>query len=94
MFIGFFKDMFAYGVTQLPKVARTVLRVDPPSDAQLEGWHETLDFNPFGSNQRLHDSRHFAENFYFWANSREDDSFLFTIRLSFYGVNASTVIPW
>lgn len=70
------------------------MRLEPPSDERLEGWHETLDFNAMGANKRLHDSRFFAENFYFWANSPSDDSFLFTIRLSFYGVNASTVIPW
>uniref|UniRef100_A0A7S3LRZ0 Uncharacterized protein n=1 Tax=Aplanochytrium stocchinoi TaxID=215587 RepID=A0A7S3LRZ0_9STRA len=89
---GLAKDMSAFVLTSLPRLGR--LFKTPPSDESLEGFHENLEFNNFGKMAQFKESPHFAENFYFWGNSVQDTSFLFTVRLSFYSVNAAHVVPW
>mmetsp|Transcript_3505 Transcript_3505/g.5063 ORF Transcript_3505/g.5063 Transcript_3505/m.5063 type:complete len:446 (-) Transcript_3505:59-1396(-) len=87
---GFFKDMTAFGLVNLPKLAR--IFKSPPSPESMEGFHDQLEFNSITHGKtRMKENPHFAENFYFWANNQD---FLYTIRLSFYGRNASHVIPW
>lgn len=79
---GVVKDMAAWSLTSLPALGR--LFRQGPTPSEMEGWHFAKRESP-----------HFAENFYFWANSRDSNvRFLYTIRMSFYGVNASHIVPW
>jgi len=90
---SFVKDLGANALTSVPWL-QSFIR-EPPSDASLEGFHDGLVFNAFGQDEsRLTNSPFFTENFYFWASSSRDTDFLLTARLSFYGKNASQVIPW
>jgi hypothetical protein len=94
------KDFGAYMLLSLPGVVRMfttgTLRA-PDHAATLEGYHSQLQFNPFGGSNKaaLHESEYFAENYYFWASlPGASTDFILTTRLSFYGRNASHVVPW
>ncbi|CAK8993142.1 Phosphoribosylformylglycinamidine cyclo-ligase (AIR synthase) (AIRS) (Phosphoribosyl-aminoimidazole synthetase) [Durusdinium trenchii] len=90
---GMSKDVAAFMLTSLPRLGRAFKQ--PASDASLEGFHDKLEFNGLGqARKEMRESPFFTENFYFWGSTREDAAFLYTIRLSFYGTNASYVIPW
>lgn len=93
------KDFLAYLLITIPKAIR-VLRtgsasIDVPKlKSTLEGFHTSLQFAPFQQGPKFLESKHFAENFYFWANIPGSTDFVLTTRLSFYGVNGSHIVPW
>jgi len=98
------KDLAGYVLASIPRVQRVLTTGSSRSDTvgrrhALEGFHTSrqsqMEFFSWltPKKQALVDSKFFAENYYFWVGTR-DGSFLVTTRLSFYGVNASTVIPW
>lgn len=96
------KDLCAFAMTSLPRVVRTIktgtggfdLSGDEPRWRALEGPHIAFQFSESALHpSKLVESKYFAENYYVWMSDLESD-FLVTTRLSFYGTNASTVIPW
>ena len=94
---GMIKDFLGYALISLPGLARKLKAA--PSYAELEDFavNKKASFNSFAQSSKFTESPFFTENFYFWANSRGHvgyTRFLFTVRLSFYGANASKVVPW
>jgi hypothetical protein len=100
-YVGLFKDITGFHLGWIPKLQRllttgtTDLAVKPIA-AQLEGFHTGLQFNQFGSTQgnKFHESNHFAENYYIWAQLPNSTDFILTTRLSFYKKNGHHVVPW
>lgn len=89
---GFAKDTVASLMTAVPRLQRTFK--DVPSDESLESFHDNLAYGSGQALERVTASPFFTENFYFWGNIPGDTSFVYTMRLSFYGVNGSHVVPW
>jgi hypothetical protein len=97
------KDLTALSLVSIPKIVRFFTTGSVGFDyssrkSLLEGFHTTAttDFiSPNGAMpSKMLDSPYFAENFYFWLNDPNKNDFVVTTRLSFYGKNASRVIPW
>lgn len=94
---GILKDFAAWSLISLPSIGRMFKAA--PSFAELEDFaiNKKAAFNSIMQSEKFTDSPFFTENFYFWANSRGEmgrTRFLYTVRLSFYGPNASKVVPW
>ena len=92
------KDLVAYAFTSIPRLIRVLKTGTSSYDVEskksaLEGFHTTMEFSS-SSPSAFIQSPYFAENYYFWLSDPNKLDFLVTTRLSFYGVNASLVIPW
>ena len=94
------KEALAAAMVGLPGVGRLLttgtagVRTEGLA-ARLEGFHDVAGLvGGTVTSAKGIASQHFAENFYFWAQVPGETRLVVTTRLSFYGVNASAVVPW
>ena len=87
------EDMVPIGGNILKDLtAYTVLRLSTGKNRAPKNFHDLEGFHVTEPSEFDLSSKHFCENFYFWAG--DDASFLYTIRLSFTEDHGDVIISW